>query len=71
MKHKELRITASNPDTVIYIADDEDNLVQQEKGYVKTWLLPGRYTIHFSLKGKKVDIDLKAPMEIIEKNLAQ
>jgi hypothetical protein len=59
-------VIAVDPKTIIYVADEEDNLVQQETGYMDTSLVPGRYLIYFGIKSKPRKIDLINDIKIEE-----
>lgn len=64
--YKSLQITAFDPKTIIYVADEGDNLVQQETGYMNTSLVPGRYLIYFGIKSKPRKINLVNDLKIEE-----
>jgi hypothetical protein len=63
-QHKMLSVTASNEEIVIYLADEKNNLVQQEIGFLQTSVLPGIYWVQFGLNGEKRQIHLTKDMEI-------
>jgi hypothetical protein len=65
-RHKSLQITAFDPKTIIYVADEEDNLVQQEIGYMHTSLVPGRYLVYFGIKSNPRKINLVNDLKIEE-----
>jgi len=45
----ELVIVAASPTTDIWLGDDDGHLVQKEIGTLETSLLPGDYTVEFTL----------------------
>ena len=64
--YKNLLIKAINSKTKIWLADDEENLVQMEIGEMETSVLRGKYFVHFGLGSKGIPIDLIEDQEIIE-----
>lgn len=46
-----LVITASSPDTKVWLGDDEGHLVQVAVGELRTSVLAGRYVVEFELGG--------------------
>lgn len=62
-QYKMLSITATKPTTIIYLTDEQGNLVQQETGVMQASVSPGTYFIHFGMKGEKQRIDLTRDME--------
>jgi hypothetical protein len=64
--YRSLQIKAFDPKTIIYVADEENNLVQQEIGYMHTSLVPGRYLIYFGIKSVPRKIDLVTDIKIEE-----
>jgi len=66
VQYKKLKITASDSNTQIYLSDEEDNLVQSEKGVMDTSVMGGTYYVEFGPNLNKRKIDLKEDMEIKE-----
>jgi hypothetical protein len=46
-QHKLLTIEAQSKYTIIYLADENNHLVQQEVGIMQTSVLPGTYIVRF------------------------
>lgn len=65
-QYKMLSITATKPKTIIYLADEDGNLVDQQTGIMMTSVAPGTYFVHFGKKGEKRRIDLTCDMELKE-----
>lgn len=63
-QHKMLSIVATDPNTIIYLIDMENNLVQQEIGIMQTSVLPGIYQVQFGINGDLLQINLDKDMEI-------
>jgi hypothetical protein len=61
-----LVITAKDPNTDIYVADTEGNLVFKATGKADEGLIPDFYDIHFGIHGKRRRINLTASLEIEE-----
>lgn len=55
----DLKITASDPATEIWLADDEGFLVQKEVGVLQSSLLRGDYVVEFGLGAPTYPIHLR------------
>lgn len=65
MKYVKLVIEAKNPETDIWVADDEGNLVQKEIGRMDTSLMPGNYVVHFGLKNEGMKFSLLSTLDCL------
>lgn len=63
-QYKMLTVESTNPTTVIYLADDQGNLVQQETGFLQTSVAPGTYFVQFGRRGENRRIDLTRDMKV-------
>jgi hypothetical protein len=63
-QYKMLTINATKPTTGIYLTDDQDNLVQQETGFMQTSVAPGTYFVRFGRKSEPRRIDLTSDMSV-------
>jgi hypothetical protein len=59
-------IKASDPSTDIWIGDDHGHPVVRESGALDVHLLPGFYTVQFTLKGETYPLELEAPIRRTE-----
>ncbi len=66
-KYKRLVVVARDPQTDIWIGDDEGNFVQKANGRLETHLLPGSYIVEFGLGKKQHWIELSEDVEFTEK----
>jgi hypothetical protein len=68
--YRTLKVTASDPETKIWISDDRGFLVVSEYSEINEGLLPGKYRIRFGLENKvDFEIDLQADTELTEANV--
>lgn len=54
-KYYRLKITANDPNTKIWVGDDQGHLVVAETGEINEGLLSGCYTVSFGLGNMKHD----------------
>ena len=64
-----LVIEASSPDTVIWLGDDNGHLVQKAVGTLRTDLLPGSYTVEFTLGGTTYPVKLDRSRHLTEQQI--
>jgi hypothetical protein len=70
-KYKSLIISATSPETDIWLADDEGFLVQKETGTLDTSILPGRYFVQFGDAKLGYWIDLQQELVLTEEDLCR
>ena len=56
-----LVITASRPETEIWLGDDQGHFVQKAVGELRTSLIPGDYIVEFGLGTQTYPVALSAP----------
>ena len=56
---------------MIYLADEEGHLVQQELGQMVTSVLPGIYFVHFGREGAKHRVELTKDLQIEQGRMLQ
>lgn len=68
MYHR-LVITASSPDTEVWLGDDEGHFVQTAVGELRTSVLAGSYVVEFALGGPTYPIRLDEPSTYTQREL--
>ena len=65
-KYHSLVIEASAPHTEIWLGDDIGHFVQKAVGTLRTDLLPGKYTVEFTLGSTTYPVILDQPRHLTE-----
>ena len=65
-KYLRLLITASSPDTEIWLGDTDGHLVVKSNGTLQESLLPGDYVVEFTLGGPTYAVRLDRPRQLTE-----
>ncbi len=64
--HKKLKVITKKPETEVWVADEEGNLVSKSVGGYDERLLPGKYIVSFGLKGKRHLVELSPDFDETE-----
>lgn len=67
--YHQLVITASSPDTEVWLGDDEGHFVQHARGELTTSLLPGDYVVEFELGGTTYPVRLRQASQYTQRQL--
>lgn len=68
-EYHRLVIDASSPDTDIWLGDHNGHLVLKAVGTLRADLLPGKYTVSFTLGGTTYPVVLDQPRRLTESQL--
>lgn len=67
--YHQLVISASNPETEIWLGDDDGHFVQKAVGELRTSLMPGDYTVEFGLGTQTYPVSLSGPARYTQAHL--